>query len=89
MNRKNDKSDKTNRIYIMEKNLLKSILPYIGKAEGWTNPLYHLGKVTTISYEHRPATKEKKPKCILCGSLYENFLLYILHLELFHKVYID
>ena len=71
---------------ILEKAILKSILPYVGNGEDWASNILYLGRVNFVAFENKPEKKEKKPKCMLCGTPYDNYLLYVLHIELIHKV---
>jgi hypothetical protein len=66
--------------------MLKSLLPSVCANNEWNRWITQLGRISTIVSEKKQ-TKDKKAKCIECDRAYDNFLLYILHLELVHKVF--
>ena len=73
---------------LLERSLLRSILPFINTHDQWATPLRWLGRIIAVAHhcDDHISAKEKKPKCVGCGQTYENYLLYVLHLELIHKV---
>jgi hypothetical protein len=69
----------------MEKALLKAILPFVAAPQDHKSPFLLLGRVSAITFNQK-SNKEKKPKCRVCGAVYENYLLFVLHIELIHSV---
>lgn len=79
-------ANRPSRTQIMEKALLKAILPFVASPQEHKSPFLLLGRISAVSFNHK-SSKEKKPKCTVCGAVYENYLLFVLHIELMHSVH--
>lgn len=54
---------------LLERTVLKSILPVVESLDEWTSPILLLGRIVAVTYEHKEV-KERKPKCIKCGAIF-------------------
>ena len=73
---------KQSKTALLERSLLRSILPFINTHDQWATPLRWLGRIIAVAHHAQDHTsqKEKKPRCVGCGRPYDNYLLYVLHL---------
>lgn len=78
-------SGRVSRVALMEKAVLKGLLPLVAAGQDSKSPLLMLGRVSAVCFSHKTA-KERKPKCTVCGTVYDNYLLFVFHLELMHQV---
>ena len=70
---------------ILEKSVLKSILPLLHTNRDWIKWISYLGKMNNISFGNQQ--KEKKGKCSACNRIFDNYFLLIVHLEVIHQVF--
>ena len=53
-------------------------LSYIGKS------MIDIGKMSYVSFNNN--SKQKKPRCVICSRQFDNYLIFILHIQIIHEV---
>jgi len=63
----------------MERALLKNIASFVVVNKEWAKSLSLLVRVGYVNVNSKQG-KEKRPKCPVCGRMYDNLLLFVVHL---------